>query len=38
MRESAKGISFTACSEFYIEAKKHGWKNSKHMDQWTNTL
>ncbi len=38
MRESAKGISFTACSEFYIEAKKHGWKNSKHIDQWTNTL
>ena len=36
--ESAKGINFTACSEAYIEAKKHGWKNSKHIDQWTNTL
>jgi integrase len=36
--EAAKGISFTACSEVYIEAKKHGWKNPKHIDQWTNTL
>jgi integrase len=36
--ESAKGISFTACSEAYIQAKKHGWKSPKHIDQWTNTL
>lgn len=36
--QSAKAISFTACAEAYIEAKKHGWKNPKHIDQWTNTL
>jgi integrase len=35
---SAKAVTFTWCSEQYINAHKAGWKNVKHVDQWTNTL
>lgn len=34
----AKYISFDKASEQYIESHKAGWKNAKHIDQWTNTL
>ncbi|NTY41299.1 tyrosine-type recombinase/integrase [Burkholderia diffusa] len=34
----AAKMTFTECATAYIEAHKHGWKNEKHVDQWTNTL
>lgn len=34
----AKMMSFDQCAEAYILAHKAGWKNAKHIDQWTNTL
>lgn len=33
-----KYITFSKASEQYIESHKAGWKNAKHIDQWTNTL
>lgn len=36
--EHAKIITFDQCSKAYIEAHRSGWKNVKHIDQWTNTL
>ncbi|MFM0471298.1 tyrosine-type recombinase/integrase [Paraburkholderia strydomiana] len=43
MRQSERAkiaakMTFTECSDAYIEAHRHGWKNEKHADQWTNTL
>ncbi len=34
----AKMMTFDQCAEAYILAHKAGWKNAKHVDQWTNTL
>ncbi|WEY37775.1 site-specific integrase [Paraburkholderia sp. SUR17] len=34
----ASKMTFTDCAAAYIEAHKHGWKNDKHVGQWTNTL
>ncbi|SOE67079.1 Integrase [Burkholderia sp. YR290] len=34
----AAKMTFSNCSAAYIEAHKHGWKNEKHGEQWTNTL
>jgi integrase len=34
----AKGQTFDQCAEAYIEGQKASWSNSKHADQWTNTL
>jgi len=31
-------MTFDECSAAYIEAHKASWKNSKHYDQWRNTL
>ncbi|TPM32959.1 site-specific integrase [Mesorhizobium sp. B2-3-5] len=36
--EDAKRVTFKQASERYIAAKKAGWKNAKHAEQWTNTL
>lgn len=36
--ESAKQMSFDQCAEAYIAAHRAGWKNAKHVDQWTTTL
>lgn len=36
--DRAKEMSFDQCAKTYIEAHKSGWKNAKHIDQWTNTL
>lgn len=36
--ERAKMMTFDQCATAYIEAHKSGWKNAKHIDQWTNTL
>ena len=30
--------TFRRCAEAYIKAKKPGWRNAKHGDQWANTL
>jgi integrase len=34
----AKMMTFDQCAKAYILAHKAGWKNAKHIDQWTNTL
>ncbi len=36
--ELAKTKTFSQCAESYIEANKAGWRNAKHVSQWTNTL
>lgn len=35
---AAHAVTFKAEAEAYIEAHRAGWKNTKHGDQWTNTL
>jgi integrase len=35
---AAKTITFDQCAEAYIMAHKASWKNSKHADQWANTI
>lgn len=34
----ARMMTFDQCATAYIEAHRHGWKNPKHADQWTNTI
>lgn len=34
----ARMMTFDQCAAAYIEAHRHGWKNPKHADQWTNTI
>lgn len=34
----AKAITFKQAAERYIAANRSGWKNVKHVDQWTMTL
>lgn len=34
----AKAQTFEQCATAYMAAKEHEWKNSKHGDQWRNTL
>jgi integrase len=36
--EAAKGMTFRACAERYIETHKAGWRNPKHALQWASTL
>lgn len=36
--EEARGMTFEACAEQYIESHKAGWRNEKHAAQWTATL
>lgn len=36
--DEARMMTFDQCATAYIEAKKHGWKNAKHAEQWTNTI
>ena len=35
---AANVMTFELAAQQYIETKKHGWKNAKHAQQWTNTL
>jgi integrase len=35
---AAREVSFEDDAKAYVEAHKAGWKNKKHVDQWTNTL
>ena len=34
----ARDWTFRRCAEAYIKAKKPGWRNAKHGEQWKNTL
>lgn len=36
--ERAKEMTFDQCATAYIQAHKAGWKNAKHIDQWSSTL
>ncbi len=36
--ERLNTVTFSFCAEKYIDAYRHGWKNAKHAQQWTNTL
>jgi integrase len=38
MLTAAAAITFRDCAERYITAHAVGWKNSKHRQQWRNTL
>lgn len=31
-------MTFAECAKKYVEAHKAGWKNGKHIAQWTSTL
>lgn len=35
---TAKTLTFAECAKKYIDSHRTGWKNPKHVDQWTNTL
>lgn len=35
---ASKSFTFDQCADAYIAAHRSGWKNSKHVDQWTNTI
>lgn len=37
-QEKALNWTFKRCAQAYIEAKKPGWRNDKHSQQWTTTL
>jgi integrase len=36
--EAAKAMTFGDCATAYINAHEAGWRNSKHRQQWKNTL
>lgn len=36
--ERTKSKTFKDCAEAYVEAHKAGWKNDKHIKQWSATL
>jgi integrase len=36
--EKAHSKAFGDCAKLYVEAHKPGWRNPKHVGQWTNTL
>ena len=36
--EKSRAKTFQQCAEEYIESNKSGWKNKKHVQQWSNTL
>src|SRR2546429_233963 len=36
--DAAKGVTFRACAEAYINAHRSGWRNPKHAAQWPATL
>jgi integrase len=38
VEQQKQSNTFQSCAEEYIEAKKAGWKNAKHLQQWQNTL
>jgi integrase len=36
--EAARAITFRAVARFYLDAHEAAWRNSKHRQQWENTL
>ena len=34
----SQNLTFKECAEAYIESHRIGWKNPKHVSQWSNTL
>jgi integrase len=36
--EAARGLTFMACAESYVEAHAAAWRNAKHRAQWGSTL
>lgn len=36
--KKARTVTFKSCAVSYIDAHRAGWKNSKHAQQWENTL
>ena len=36
--EVPESRTFQQCADDFIDSHKAGWRNSKHVDQWTNTL
>lgn len=34
----AKNVTFGEAATSYIDSRKDGWRNEKHIDQWRNTL
>ena len=36
--EKASTLTFAKCAEKYIAAHRAGWRNTKHISQWENTL
>ncbi len=36
--DKPQGMTFQQCAEALIEAKRPGWRNAKHAQQWANTL
>ncbi|MCC7080104.1 MAG: integrase arm-type DNA-binding domain-containing protein [Burkholderiales bacterium] len=36
--EAAKAMTFGECAEAYVESHRAGWRNAKHVAQWTSTL
>jgi hypothetical protein len=36
--DATKSMTFDACAAAYIDAHKAGWRNAKHIDQWSSTL
>jgi hypothetical protein len=35
---AAKSITFSECAKAYIQGHRSGWRNTKHAQQWQNTL
>lgn len=36
--KAARTVTFKECAVQYIDSHKAGWKNAKHINQWSNTL
>ena len=36
--EASNGMTFSECASAYIEAHKSGWRNEKHVAQWSSTI
>jgi integrase len=36
--EKSRRMTFDECTSAFIENRRSGWRNSKHADQWLNTL
>lgn len=36
--EEARKVTFQECAELYLKSRERAWSNSKHRQQWRNTL